>query len=267
MAINKRHQGKTSAIGLILLALAYAAQLSAAPSLTPNADSIWPVRLSVNLSNDPVTDYPPLAGLQLDIAYDANILTPGNITLGNASAGLDLNWAVSSPGTLRIILKAPGTGNLTTMSEGEVLTIPFTRVGCSQSTALSIESNSTYFGDAAGQKVTDGNMGQVDINWGPDLDGDCIPNTWDSDIDGDGMPNSFETQYGLNPNDASDANGDLDGDGLSNLAESQNNTDPTVTDTDGDGISDYDEVINGTNPRDDLIPVIMQIINSLLLSD
>jgi Bacterial TSP3 repeat len=40
-----------------------------------------------------------------------------------------------------------------------------------------------------------------------------------ADNDGDGMHNSWETFYGLNPNDPSDANVDSDGDGFSNKAE------------------------------------------------
>jgi hypothetical protein len=47
------------------------------------------------------------------------------------------------------------------------------------------------------------------------------------DTDSDGMPDDWETLYGLNPNDPSDANGDADGDGYTNLEEFQWNTDPT----------------------------------------
>ncbi|MDD4101774.1 MAG: hypothetical protein PHU80_03985 [Kiritimatiellae bacterium] len=39
------------------------------------------------------------------------------------------------------------------------------------------------------------------------------------DSDGDGIPDKIENQWGLNPNDASDAKGDLDGDGFTNLEE------------------------------------------------
>jgi hypothetical protein len=47
------------------------------------------------------------------------------------------------------------------------------------------------------------------------------------DTDGDGMPDAWETANGLNPNDASDANGDLSGDGYTNIEKYINGIDPT----------------------------------------
>ena len=47
------------------------------------------------------------------------------------------------------------------------------------------------------------------------------------DTDGDGLPDEWEKKYGLNINDASDANADLDGDDFTNLEEYVAKTDPT----------------------------------------
>ncbi len=47
------------------------------------------------------------------------------------------------------------------------------------------------------------------------------------DSDNDGMPDAWEIKYGLNPNDASDANGDLNGDGYTNIEKYINGIDPT----------------------------------------
>ena len=48
-----------------------------------------------------------------------------------------------------------------------------------------------------------------------------------ADSDGDGLPDDWERQYGLNPQDASDAELDSDEDGFTNLAEFLAKTDPT----------------------------------------
>jgi len=69
-----------------------------------------------------------------------------------------------------------------------------------------------------------------------------------TDTDEDGMSDDWEDQYGLNPNDPTDAKGDIDGDGLTNLNEYTYGTDPTNKDTDGDGFLDGEEVSAGYNP-------------------
>lgn len=47
-----------------------------------------------------------------------------------------------------------------------------------------------------------------------------------SDSDGDGMPDWWETKYGLNPEDPTDANSDLNGDGYNNIEKFINGIDP-----------------------------------------
>jgi hypothetical protein len=47
------------------------------------------------------------------------------------------------------------------------------------------------------------------------------------DADSDGMPDSWESQYGFQPGDPSDADDDADGDTMTNLAEYTAGTDPT----------------------------------------
>jgi len=49
------------------------------------------------------------------------------------------------------------------------------------------------------------------------------------DSDSDGMPDAYEKKYGLNPNDASDANKDSNNDGYTNIEGYINGIDPTKT--------------------------------------
>ena len=62
------------------------------------------------------------------------------------------------------------------------------------------------------------------------------------DEDEDGMSDYWELSFGLDPTDASDANGDLDNDTLTNLVEFQLNTLPNNIDSDADTLTDGDEV-------------------------
>lgn len=70
------------------------------------------------------------------------------------------------------------------------------------------------------------------------------------DSDGDGMFDAWETLYGLNPQDPSDAASDLDGDGVANVLELHYRTNPANSDTDGGGESDGSELAAGRDPLD-----------------
>jgi len=69
-----------------------------------------------------------------------------------------------------------------------------------------------------------------------------------ADADSDGVEDWWETEFGFDPSDPSDAVLDPDGDGLANLAEFLAGTNPLLADSDGDGIPDAWEVARGLNP-------------------
>ncbi|WP_407644872.1 Ig-like domain-containing protein [Candidatus Thiothrix anitrata] len=86
------------------------------------------------------------------------------------------------------------------------------------------DSDSDGVIDAADNCPQIANANQADTDW------DGIGNVCDSDDDNDGMPDEWETKYGLNPLDVSDAESDKDSDGISNLNEYKNGTNPTQKD-------------------------------------
>ena len=86
-----------------------------------------------------------------------------------------------------------------------------------------------------------------------DSDGDGVANNEDEypenvlyskDSDSDGMPDAWETRYGLNPNDPSDATSDRDNDGVTALDEFLAGTIPSGS-IDLDGNENYDALTDG----------------------
>ena len=75
-------------------------------------------------------------------------------------------------------------------------------------------------------------------------DGFPLNSLYSKDSDSDGMPDAWETRYGLNPNDPSDATSDQDNDGVSALDEFLAGTIPSGS-IDLDGNEKYDALTDG----------------------
>jgi predicted Zn-dependent protease with MMP-like domain len=92
-----------------------------------------------------------------------------------------------------------------------------------------------------------------DMDTDTDTDGDGVGDNSDAfpnnelyayDSDNDGMPDSWETKYGLDPNDPSDASSDRDNDGVTALDEFLAGTIPSGS-IDLDGNENYDALTDG----------------------
>ncbi|MBI1733222.1 MAG: S8 family serine peptidase [Gammaproteobacteria bacterium] len=97
-------------------------------------------------------------------------------------------------------------------------------------------------------------------------DGDLFGDACDPDDDNDGMSDEYETKYGLDPFDASDAGLDYDADGLTNIEEAELGTAPNNADSDHDGVDDKVEFDMGRNPSVNEAALI-QIIDDIIEND
>ena len=103
----------------------------------------------------------------------------------------------------------------------------------------SVGDNSDAFPNDATETVDSDNDGTGDNS-------DAFPNNalYSVDSDSDGMPDTWETRYGLDPNDPSDATSDQDNDGITALDEFLAGTIPSGS-IDIDGNEDYDALTDG----------------------
>ena len=120
--------------------------------------------------------------------------------------------------------------------------------------ALTPDFNALYIGSASDKNSPDaviddfaiykGALSEAEIK---KLVAGAVPGGEIKDTDKDGMPDDWETQYGFNPNDPSDAAQDADHDGVSNLDEYKAGTNPIdaikPTLTSVAGTESYDTVI------------------------
>ncbi|TND04271.1 MAG: hypothetical protein FD120_1385, partial [Gammaproteobacteria bacterium] len=221
---NNKRQTRLASSGLLTAALLCAHVAHAAPSLSLGAATTATATgqtftVPVSLTNDAA-----VATLQFDIQYNATQLTAGEPVIAGVPTSTQHSIAWSSPaaGVRRLVISPPRANSA--VLSGVLVTVPFTVSPSASAGSLPLTLAGITMSNAAGTVVAPGTVthGSVTV----------------IDSDGDGLPDSWETAYGLNPLNASDALLDGDNDGLTNSVEYQSNTNPTLADTDGDGVND-----------------------------
>lgn len=171
--------------------------------------------------------FPLVVSAQVTLQWDGNNSSPDGYNLYQRVEGQ--NYDYSSP-----VNSTPITGTSYTVTGLTGGTTYYFVVRAFIGTDESGNSNEATYTEpiAIADSDNDGYNDNVDAfpndssEW-LDTDGDLIGNNADNDDDGDGMLDAWESLYGLDPLDNSDAAGDLDGDGVSNLNEHNNGTDPS----------------------------------------
>mgnify|MGYP000365500622 CR=1 FL=1 len=116
---------------------------------------------------------------------------------------------------------------------------PLDSAESSDSDGDGLGDNSDAFPNDSSETVDSDNDGTGD-------NADAFPNNalYKADSDSDGMPDAWETRYGLDPNDPSDATSDQDNDGITALDEFLAGTIPSGS-LDIDGNENYDALTDG----------------------
>lgn len=121
--------------------------------------------------------------------------------------------------------KAGGGLTILTTNTDAVGRYSFTQVP--KNTEVTVQVDATTFPSGKGPGKCDGTFEVVYNGVTPITTLDfCVVNSPVDDTDFDGLPDEWETQYGLNPNSATDSEIDSDGDGQSNLDEFEAGTNP-----------------------------------------
>ena len=110
----------------------------------------------------------------------------------------------------------------------------------------SIDTDSDGVGDNSDAFPNDASETLDNDSDGVGDNSDAFPNNalYKADSDSDGMPDAWETRYGLDPNDPSDATSDIDNDGVAALDEFLAGTIPSGS-LDIDGNAQYDALTDG----------------------
>ena len=187
--------------------------------------------------------------------YPAGYNLPNIISVA-ATDSSDHLATFSNYGATSVDLAAPGVGIVSTYLDGGTETLDGTSMACPHvagAMALLV-SESPQVTPAEAKQLAMESVDEIAALNGKVVSGGRL-NVFAmfanaNDADKDGMSDTWEVRYGLNPNDASDADGDNDGDFLTNLEEYRNACDPNDSDSDDDSLIDGWEVQYGFNPLD-----------------
>jgi hypothetical protein len=147
-----------------------------------------------------------------------------SVRLYNPRTGDEANSTLAVPSaTVRLFSDAAATMQVATQAVG-ALAVGGTVATFTPTVAQAVRVDlgpvtGTFYGARAAS------LAEIEVIASGDTTG-TAPAPTAGDADGDGMPDDWETAYGLNPSDPSDASADPDHDGVSNLDEYRRGTHP-----------------------------------------
>lgn len=142
-------------LGLVMAAM-FPAIASALPSLTVGSASGTPgtsVTLPVTFTNDSLA-----AGLQFDLGFAPATVSAGSVTLGAAGGSSRMDYNVTTPGNLRVVVAPQTQGTIPSLASGPLTNVPFTIAANATPGNYAVTLQGVAMSDGTGARISAGTL-------------------------------------------------------------------------------------------------------------